>query len=75
MNKLIIDNQTNRDIVDLLPYVQKVLEMGRVSNDNKQYCYGTVFTKDYSEIAVYSFLNEKSDRLAITERKLGGHIP
>ena len=62
MDKLIIDNRTNRTLLDLWPYLRCVLEEGRVSNDGKQYTYATTWP---AGIVIYSDLNAKSDRLTI----------
>jgi len=64
MEKLIIDNRTDKPMIEVLPYVIHVIGQGRISNNNKQYCYGTTF-KD--GIAVWSDLNKKSDRLIIKQ--------
>lgn len=46
MNKIIIKNQTELSMIDVLELVKKVIKMGRISNNDKQYCYLT-----YIEIA------------------------
>lgn len=64
MDKLIIENRTDLSMVEAMPYINRVLEMGRISNDNKQYCYATTF---YPDFVVCSDLNKKSDRLILTK--------
>ena len=62
MDKLIIDNRTNLSLIDIMPYVLKVLEMGHVSNYDTQYCYHTVWG---SGISISAFRNDKSDRFVV----------
>mgnify|MGYP006428919481 CR=1 FL=1 len=70
MNKLIIDNRTDLTDAECLPYVERVINRGRISNNNKQYCYATSFEKDKETILiVITDLNSKSDRFTITEQK------
>lgn len=63
--KLIIDNESDLGIVEIMSLVEKVIRMGRISNDNKQYCYCSTFTVLGNGYAVYSYLNKASDRLLI----------
>lgn len=65
-NKLIIQNDTNLSDLQALPYVIGVVGGGRISNDNKQYCYGTRFKNG---IMVYTDLNKKSDRFVIRKEQ------
>ena len=62
MNKLIIDNRTDRTLLDLWPYIQTVLEGGLESNDGKQHSYATTWADG---IVIASYLNEKSERFTI----------
>jgi hypothetical protein len=64
MEKLIIENRTNIPIKDLLGHIKAVIDMGRISNDNKQYCYMVSFDTP-ERIAISSDLNKNSDRLII----------
>jgi len=66
MNKLIIDNRTELTDYESLLLVSKVIEMGRVSNGGKQYCYGTAITIEGVEYMVVTNLNKNSDRFVIT---------
>ena len=70
MGKLIIDNQTKGlSDYDCLAYVQKVISMGRISNNEKQYCYATTFDTEVSGvISVYTDLNKKSDKFTIMQK-------
>lgn len=62
MNKLIIENRTNRSMLDILPYIEEVVRGGYISNDNTQYCYASTWPDG---IAIVSGKNDKSDRLVI----------
>ena len=66
MSKLIIENRT-KGLSDYqcLAYIQKVIGQGRISNDNKQYCYLTAFNNVGGKIMVATYLNKKSDRFVI----------
>jgi calcineurin-like phosphoesterase family protein len=60
MSKIIIRNES--DIVDdedALWYVGEVMREGKISNNNKQHCYMTVF--ENSNIAVSTRLNKQSE--------------
>ena len=70
MNKLIIDNRTDLTDAECLPYVQAVIYKGRISNNDKQYCFLTTFWKDKDTILYVSTeLNDKSDRFIIMDEK------
>ena len=64
MEKLIIENRTKFTWLELMPYINAVLEQGKISNDNTQYCYLTKF-KNKEDISISSDKNKKSDRLVI----------
>ena len=66
MSKLIIENRTKRlSDYQCLAYVEKVIAEGRVSNNDKQYCYLTAFGKVGGKIMVATDLNKNSDRFVI----------
>lgn len=68
--KLIIENQTDLPMIEILPCITEVIRMGRISNNNTEYCYGTRFTtKLYGVITVFSHKNKKSDRLIVRKDK------
>jgi len=67
MNKLIIDNRTDLSDLVAIEFVKSVIALGRISNDGKQYCYGTTFTLVGKQYRVFTDLNKKSDRFVITE--------
>jgi hypothetical protein len=68
MNKLIIDNRTELSDLVAIEIVKSVIELGRISNKEKQYCYGTTFNLEGKEYGVWTSLNKKSDRFVITGR-------
>ena len=68
MNKLIIDNRTELTDIDAVTLVGKVINQGRISNDGKQYCYGTGITIEDKEYMISTDLNKKSDRFVITNQ-------
>ena len=65
MDKLIIENRAGIPWLDVLRYVDCVINMGRISNDGKQYCYASTFKTPAGTIVVASYLNEHSDRLVV----------
>ena len=69
MNKLIIDNRTELSDINVVTLVGKVINQGRISNDNKQYCYGTGVTIEDKEYMIWTYLNKKSDRFVITTKR------
>jgi len=69
MGKLIVENQSKKiSDSEALLYVQKVIKMGRISNNDKQYCYATSFGQNGEEIMVVTDLNKKSDRFIIYDQ-------
>ena len=69
MNKLIIDNRTDLSDLDAVNLVSKVINQGRISNDGKQYCYGTGVTYKEKPYLIWTDLNKKSDRFIIVYDK------
>ena len=65
MSKIIIENRTELSDIDCLKMVSKVIENGRVSNEGKQYAYGSSFKIDDKEYMVWTDLNKKSDRFVL----------
>lgn len=66
-NKLIIDNRTELSDLEALDLVRIVIKQGRISNDEKQYCYGTTISVNERFYGVWTDLNKKSDRFVITD--------
>jgi hypothetical protein len=63
--KLILENKSDLTTIEFIRLAQTVILMGRISNDNKQYCYMTSFIINGEEYHIVSDLNEKSDKLTI----------
>ena len=68
MNKIIIDNRTGLTDFEAITLVGRVINQGRISNDNKQYCYLTEITIEEKIYIICTDLNNKSDRFVITNR-------
>jgi hypothetical protein len=67
MSRIIIENRT--DILtdfECMSYIQNVIDMGRISNNDKQYCYLTTFKTPKGKIAVSTTLNKSSDKFVIS---------
>ena len=69
MNKLIIDNRTELTDFEAITLVGRVIKQGRISNDGKQYCYGTGIAIEDKEYMIWTDLNKKSDRFVITTQQ------
>lgn len=73
MGKLIIENRsktlTDQDACRL---VMKVIEGGRVSNNNTQYCYLTSFNYGVTKekYLVSTKLNKNSDKFVVYDNKI-----
>ena len=66
MSKFIIENRTNISDIEVMEIISLIVEQGRISNDNKQYCYGSVVkSKSGAQYTVWTDLNKKSDRFVI----------
>ena len=65
MSKIIIDNSSDLDDNVAVQMVLQVIELGRVSDDGKQYCYVTTFNVDDDVYAVGTHLNKKSDKFYV----------
>lgn len=64
--KIIIENKSEKaDDETALERVSKVISEGRVSNNNKQYCYLTVFDDG---ICVSASLNKESDKFVVWDK-------
>lgn len=61
MSKLIIKNKTEISDIEVLKYVSKVIELGRISNNEKQYCYMSVLEKEGVEYHIVTDLRKFSD--------------
>lgn len=65
MQKLIIDNRTELPMEIVLHYIIEVVKLGRISNNNQQYCGAVVESIDNDNYVIYSDLNKKSDKFII----------
>ena len=65
MQKIIIHNRSALDDEAALQAVLSVIRMGRISNNNKQYCYATTFAK----VTVWTKLNKHSDVFYVEDKK------
>lgn len=65
MEKLIIRNESDLEILDVLTILKRVISYGRISNNGKQYCFLMSFSVGSKEYHIVSDLNEKSDRFTI----------
>jgi len=65
--KLIIENRSDLPMDVCLDMARAVVKNGRISSNNKQYCYYTNFKIFDDVYGVSSFLNSKSDRLVVTK--------
>ena len=69
MERLILENKSDLDTLTFLRLVQKVIELGKISNNDKQYCYLTSFTINQEEYHIVSDLNKKSQKLTLYKVK------
>ena len=67
MSKMIIENRSHLSDAECLDLVKYTINKGRISNNEKQYCYASVFTYGESSVSLYTDLNKKSDRFVIED--------
>jgi hypothetical protein len=67
MNKLIIENRTDLSDFDSLMMIGSVIQEGRISNGDKQYCYFSTSKFNNKRYGISTNLNKNSDRFVITE--------
>lgn len=65
MEKIIIKNESELPMTKVLNLVDEVMKMGRISNNNKQYCYLTVFEIEGLKYQIVTDLRKKSDVFTI----------
>jgi len=63
--RLIIDNRAGIPMSEALEYAIAVVEMGRISDDGKSYCYITRFRREMGDMMVAASRNKRSDRLVL----------
>lgn len=64
--RIILENRTT-DLTDQF-FMEKVIEimkLGRISNNNKQYCYLIAFELNGFYYHIASYLNKKSDKFIL----------
>ena len=64
-NRIIINNKTDLTDFECLSLIKEVVELGRISNNNKQYCYYSVFDVNGKEFKVATDLRKNSDSFTI----------
>jgi hypothetical protein len=69
MSKIIIDNRSDLNWREAFSYVTYIIEQGRVSDNNQQYCFLTIFTIRDTDYYFSSRRNKKSDNFIITQQK------
>ena len=62
MSKLIIENRSDLSDEIALKCIISVISEGRISNNDKQYCYASTFKLNGKVYVVVTDLNKKSDR-------------
>lgn len=65
MSKIIIDNRSDLKDDVVLDYIKEIIQSGRISNDNKQYCYLSTFTLNGDKYQIATDLNKASDRFVV----------
>ena len=66
MSKLIIDNRSKTSDNRVLILVQRVMDMGRISDNDTAYCACTNFI--FTKCTIYASKNKQSDRFLILDR-------
>jgi hypothetical protein len=64
-NRIIINNRSELSEMAVMILVHSVMQGGRISNNNKQYCYLTSFIKTDGEYHVVTDLRKKSDSFTV----------
>lgn len=70
--RLIINNLSSCTTQEALSVVQSVIKAGRISNDNKQFCYVSTFTKP--QVRVISGLLKQGDSFTIHDDPQGSLV-
>ena len=63
--RIIIENRTDLSDDFILEKVSSVIRLGRISNNNKQYCYLSTFVCNNEEYCIVTDLNKKSDKFTV----------
>jgi len=81
MSKIIIRNDSDLGDAEAIMLVAKVVSDGRISNNDKQYCYVTQFTMNAADsdesnkFIVVTGLNKKSDTFRVFGPRSGIEQP
>ena len=67
MSRLIINNISELDDETALRLVCRVIAGGRVSRNERQYCYLTTFDVAGLKFAVSTDINKQSDKFTVTD--------
>ena len=67
MGRIIINNRSNLSDLTALELVSDVIKIGRISNNDKQYCYLSSFKIEGKEHHIVTDLRKKSDSFIIYE--------
>lgn len=62
MGKIIIENKSDLSMLDAIHYVEEVIKKGRISNNNTQYSYATLFVNG---IVISATRNKNSDKFVV----------
>ena len=66
MGKMIVENRSTISDCAAMGLCVRVMQQGRISNDDKQYCYATRFVvTDHGAVMVATVLNKKSDKFVV----------
>jgi len=65
MNRIIINNETDLSDEFALEITKQVVILGRISNNERQYCYLSTFKKDEGDYQISSSLTKKGDSFKI----------
>lgn len=67
MSRILINNYSTISDEKALHLVSKIVEKGRISNKNKQYCYLTHFENDEFSVDISTKLNSGSDSFIVID--------
>ncbi len=74
MGKIIINNESHLHDSVALQLVMGVIGEGRVSNNERQYCYTTVFSFKENKVIVSCSLKKNSDLFRVYDQKSNPQI-
>lgn len=64
MEKIIIENRSKESLQDAILATLDLVKMGRISNNNTQYCY---VARCKNKTVIFAYKNKKSDRFVIMD--------